>query len=216
MQFYTKIMTSIHANQWERLHSVISWAGMSTHAFACEIGLKRSENLYRIKNQKNGISRKLVSFIIKQYPEISDIWLMTGSGTMLRGDKLSGNNSIPYFQSDINQFLDAPTKYSAEYTFPCPTAAELAIDVSTNLIEHIIPSGSTAFLKQVDASNVIFGKPHYIVTEDYTEFCILVSDLSDTNYVFIKGVSFGNEAITRIAISEIKAIFKIVSYIRNM
>ena len=209
-------MTQIHTNQWERLRAVINWTGMSIHAFACEIGLKRSENLYRIKNQKNGISRKLVSFIVNRYPEVSDIWLLTGSGVMLRNENYVGNITVPYFKSGIQDYLEDPQKSTLEFGIPNPTSAKLAIDVMPNIIEHIVPAGSVAFLKQTEIENIVYGKPYHIVTENFTEFCILIADMTDTNYVYIKGQTFGNEAITRVAISEIIALFNVVGYIRNL
>ena len=69
--------------QWKRLECVLDMAGMTAHRFANHIGLKRAENLYRIKKGQNGISKTLADRIAACYPQISKGWLLTGEGCML-------------------------------------------------------------------------------------------------------------------------------------
>lgn len=72
-------------NSWERIEAVIKMAQMTTNSFARHIGLPRGENLYQIKRGNNGVSQDVANRIIKKFPEISKLWLMTGEGQMFCG-----------------------------------------------------------------------------------------------------------------------------------
>ena len=85
-----KQMTENNAN-WERLEAVIHWAKMSTNYFARYIGLPRGENLYQIRKGNNGISKDVARRVTEKFPEISDVWLLTGSGEMFKTPKQEGN-----------------------------------------------------------------------------------------------------------------------------
>jgi len=79
---------------WQRLESVIKYVGLTTNAFAKSIGYSRAELLYRIERGENGISKKLASDITIKYCNISESYLLTGEGEMLRtGDKNEVNES---------------------------------------------------------------------------------------------------------------------------
>ena len=65
------IMTNINNPNWERLWQVIELSGMTINAFARHIGLARSETLYQIKNDKNGISRNVADCVVARFPQIS-------------------------------------------------------------------------------------------------------------------------------------------------
>lgn len=70
---------------WKRISEVIQYSGKETiSAFAQEIGLIRSENLYQIKRGNNGISKDLAELVCAKFPEISKGWLMTGEGEMIK------------------------------------------------------------------------------------------------------------------------------------
>lgn len=68
---------------WPRIEMVIRWSGMSTNAFARHIGLPRGENLYQIKKGNNGLSMNVANLICEKFPEIDELWLLTGKRDML-------------------------------------------------------------------------------------------------------------------------------------
>lgn len=68
---------------WERLEAVIQWSNMTTNAFARHIGLLRGENLYQIKKGNNGLSINVANLICAKFPEIDELWLLTGKNSML-------------------------------------------------------------------------------------------------------------------------------------
>ena len=68
---------------WERLEAVIHWSNMTINAFARHIGLLRGENLYQIKKGNNGLSINVANLICEKFPEIDELWLLTGKNSML-------------------------------------------------------------------------------------------------------------------------------------
>ncbi len=83
-------------DDWLRIELLIEYSGeKSVSAFARRIGLKRAENLYRIKRHKNGISKKLADAIATHFPEISRAWIILGEGKMLCvGNKKAGASNL--------------------------------------------------------------------------------------------------------------------------
>lgn len=67
----------------KRLKSVIDFLDTNPHSFALSLGFKRSQGIYDVLNGKVGISGKLATKIIGEYPQFSLAWLQTGTGEML-------------------------------------------------------------------------------------------------------------------------------------
>lgn len=209
-------MDSILLGQWDRLYSIIKWSGLSTHAFAREIELKRSENLYRIKYNKNAISRKLVAMITKRYPEISDVWLMTGSGSMLRNDEYGMMRDMPYYSIGINQYLECPQRFTSRFCMPSNFDADFAIDIGSSTIDEILPAGGIAMLKKTTVNRIMNGKAYYVITEFFNAFCIL-SKSTVEDEILIKNSSFDKtDNITPIKTSDIKELFLVDGYIKKI
>lgn len=75
---------------------VIRWSGMSTNAFARHIGLPRGENLYQIKRGNNGLSIHVADMICEKFPEIDELWLLTGKNCMFHSmDKCRCRDAAP-------------------------------------------------------------------------------------------------------------------------
>ena len=165
-------------NGWERLESVIRWSGMSTHAFAMDLGLKRSENLYRIRREKNGISKKLAELISNRHPEISRSWLLTGDGTMLISENDKMRNSafdIPYYEADLSEVIrcmeDPDAKKPAPLymlNLPFFPHCDLAVKIHGDAMTPLAPQGAVAILKKITSQLIIYGEIYVIATEDAT------------------------------------------------
>ncbi len=205
----------IHSEQWLRLSEVIRWTGLSIHAFAGEVGLKRSENLYRIKNNLNGMSRKLVIQVTNRYPEISDVWLMTGAGDMLSKNKLETSSIIPYYHLGVPQYLENPDDSKSGFSAPSFINADLAIDVMTSDLNEIIPAGSSAFLKKISIDNILFGKPYYVVTEHFQEFRIITRS-DKANIIKLCSLPINQMNETLIKTDDIKHIFKVEGFFKKI
>lgn len=100
---------------------VIRWSGMSTNAFARHIGLPRGENLYQIKRGNNGLSIHVADMICEKFPEIDELWLLTGKNDMF----LSADSAVAVKQSKAqciprHQGRPIPAGcVSLEEFFPC-------------------------------------------------------------------------------------------------
>lgn len=75
----------------ERLIALFNHLQTTANKFGKEIGLKSSQNIYNILNERNGISADLATTIVSHFPNISYEWLINGDGEMIR-DSYSGNH----------------------------------------------------------------------------------------------------------------------------
>ena len=81
---------------WPRIEMVVRWSCMSVNAFARHIGLPRGENLYQIKRGNNGLSIHVADMICEKFPEIDELWLLTGKNNMfLSMDKCRCREAAP-------------------------------------------------------------------------------------------------------------------------
>lgn len=177
---------------WERLEAVIHWTGLSTHAFAMEIGLKRSENLYRIRREKNGISKKLAEIIGNRYKEINTVWLLTGEGDMLKS--LDGSDDEQkvincYERLNYNVINDLAT---AVPTFKIESSifsrSDFGVRVDDHAMSPTVPHGSIVILKRGKKNFIVYGQMYYIV---YNGTCLLrcVKKTDEEDKVLLKAVN---------------------------
>jgi hypothetical protein len=82
-------------NPNEILNKILAHYKISYNKLATELGLKRTQNLYDIRDGKTGISKKLANQITKWEPEINILWLLTGEGEMLKNNQTSENTNSP-------------------------------------------------------------------------------------------------------------------------
>jgi len=70
----------------DRLMEFIRYAGLSARQFDMSIG---ASNGYILRMEKNNasIGSDVIENIIKTYPQLNVVWLLTGEGSMLKGPK---------------------------------------------------------------------------------------------------------------------------------
>lgn len=68
--------------------------------FSSKYNDPKGQKTYNILNEKNGVSNKMLDSILKAYPEINKIWLLTGEGEML----LSSENNLKEISKDSNTY----------------------------------------------------------------------------------------------------------------
>lgn len=195
---YTKMTTE----SWDRLEKVINWSGLSIHSFAMHIGLKRSENLYRIKRGSNGISRSLATCITNIYPEINIDWLLSRSNEMFTQiqQSESSQSSIPFYPNDI--FSTTPLKLNTKHAHHLSVQqfddCDFATYVVGNSMAPLIPQGATILLKKCDIDNIVPGKCYLISTGDMT--CIRYIRTLENNPEMLKLVPENKEAFDEFTI----------------
>jgi hypothetical protein len=101
-------------NPNEILNKILVHYKINYNKLATELGLKRTQNLYDIRDGKTGISKKLANQITKWKPEINALWLLTGKGEMIKnvitqnnveGDNIQGHN-VTVKKTETEKFLD--------------------------------------------------------------------------------------------------------------
>ena len=70
-------------NQRERIEELPNLLGMNLNEIAQRIGEPNGTKFYQILNNRNGISKNLSSKILTTFPQINEIWLLTGKGEKL-------------------------------------------------------------------------------------------------------------------------------------
>ena len=70
----------------DRLLQFIEYSGMSARQFDLSIGASNGYTL-RMKKNHASVGSDVIETIIRTYPQLNLIWLMTGEGEMLNPDK---------------------------------------------------------------------------------------------------------------------------------
>lgn len=142
---------------WERLEAVIRWAGMSVNYFAHHIGLTRGETLYQIRRGNNGISKQVARRVVTCFPEVSELWLLTGSGEMFL--KMEERIHTPFYRMDIDQALPNLDQLRPDEKLCLPAVAEadLALHYHGEAMSARVPAGSIIFLKAEAPDKIIPG-----------------------------------------------------------
>lgn len=160
----------MHENKnWQRLEAVLRWANMSANYFAHHIGLSRGENLYQIKRGNNGISLNLADRIVKHFPEVNKLWLLTGEGEML-GQSTRSNLEVPFYRMDVESAIDQVVALEPECMLALPNAVpcDLAMVYQGGAMGRQLPSGTIVFLKEVPMTSLIPGKEYLVCSNLFT------------------------------------------------
>ena len=88
----------------DRLEKFLCIKGITDKHFQEECGLANG-TLTQARSNKCSLSRKTIQKIVTHYPELNNVWLVTGEGEMLKESnnvKNVGNNSTAIAGSGIN------------------------------------------------------------------------------------------------------------------
>lgn len=90
----------------ERIEAILKYGGVrNVTAFASMLGLHSAQKIYDIQSGKvKSISPDLADKIFQAFPELSQEWVLSGRGEMLRGRDVSvgGSNFGRIHSDDIN------------------------------------------------------------------------------------------------------------------
>lgn len=97
----------------DRLMQFIVYAGISARQFDLSIG---AGNGYTLRMQKNhaSVGSDVIESIIRTYPELNVVWLLTGEGKMLKGKEeeiiLDFDRLPKHKQDEIDQIIEQKIK----------------------------------------------------------------------------------------------------------
>ena len=99
----------------DRLMQFIEFAGLSARQFDLSIGASNGYTL-RMKKNHASIGSDVIESIIKTYPQLNLIWLMTGEGEMLNPDKeVLRTGKLPQAQlNEIEKVVEAKIRERQE------------------------------------------------------------------------------------------------------
>lgn len=138
----------------ERLEKVICWTGLSTNAFAVQIGLSSPQTLYQIKSEKHQISRLVAERICDRYPEIDFGWLLSGEGEMMRPSE----QRIPYYDADCcDVALGKCSVPVGRVMMPHCGDCDFAAPYNSRTMEPAIKQGSILFCRRCELEELAVG-----------------------------------------------------------
>ncbi len=199
---------------WQRLEQVIKWAGMSVNAFALNLGLKRSENLYQIKKGNHGISKELANIISEKYPVISKSWLLTGEGQMLRDSEPApkAGQGVPFYNIDIASVKElGAQQFKPIYRIDIPIFSDCnfaALSTSTAMAPEI-PSGAIVVLKEQAVENLLPGESYLVITEAFSGIRTIRRSADDPSYLRLVPKNLADYDEIRISPADIKALYQV-------
>ncbi len=99
----------------DRLMQFIKYAGLSARQFDLSIGASNGYTL-RMKKNNASIGSDVIENIIRTYPQLNLIWLITGEGEMLNPDiNALQNGELPYEQKrELEKIIEAKIKARQE------------------------------------------------------------------------------------------------------
>jgi phage repressor protein C with HTH and peptisase S24 domain len=167
----------------ERLIEFLAYLGIGQTKFEEKVGLSRG----LINNIKGEISLKTLRKITQSYPELSEDWLKTGEGKMLKSTKKTGFSIInseaeivPLLPiaaqgGSLNDFIVSVKESDCEQVVSPIKGADFAITVSGDSMAPEYPNGSQILIKKINERAFIdWGKAYVLDTCNGTVVKLLV------------------------------------------
>ena len=187
----------------DRLRIVLQYSGERTYnALALRLGLKRSENLYRIRKGYNGISMDLALRIRNICPLLSLSWLLVGEG----------DPEIPDQTSADLLSLDRDFRPGEDRRIPFPSwlcrEAEAAVSCCSDALSPRLLPGDCMLLARTPAESVVFGRAYVVVVGEARLCRIIRKDESPerVRLVSLKPDKYDEIAVPR---TEIDGLYRI-------
>lgn len=200
--------SAMELDDWQRIEKTVRWTGLTVNSFALNIGLNRSENLYRIKRGENGVSKELAEMITARYPELSRAWLLTGEGNMFI-DGEGTRNPIPAYDMDAALLAGLDHLPAAAYAMSLPRAGHVtfAALMLNRSMEPDIPTGSTLLLKECSLDEIIPGYPYLVASDSITAVrTVRLSDDGERLHLIASNHQYGEITVERCRIVRLYAV----------
>lgn len=191
-------------NASDRLNTLVSHFSTNVKAFSEMCGYERPQVFYDIiKGKTRNISTTICDRIIKTFPSVNRVWLLTGEGPMI------GDGSKPEPEEKAQTAPTVPLVHLSALAGPIASyyeegedlarceriyspveGAELAIPISGDSMEPKFPNGSIAFITRInEASFIPWGHTLVLETENGVFIKNVLPDPSDRSYVWAESIN---------------------------
>lgn len=185
----------------ERLNALVEHMHTNVKALSEICGYERPQAFYDIQRGKTrNISAAMCDKILSVFPNINRVWLLTGEGYMLNDHKPveqpGGVHQVPMVHisalaGPLASYLgEGEDVNRAEKIWCLVPQAELAVPVSGDSMEPIIPDGSIAFIKRINERAFIpWGQTMVVETENGVFIKRVMPDADDEDYVLAESIN---------------------------
>jgi phage repressor protein C with HTH and peptisase S24 domain len=163
----------------ERLLEILKHTGKTINGFSEAIGLKRSQGLYDIRDEKiKSISSEIADKIIKVYPKINLGWILYGEGSMLsepketytetlRNLKNNKQNTLTYYNigaaaGPVGDILPVNKTEGKIYINDLFRNTQFAVRISGNSMTPGYPPGAIVGIKEIQDKQISPGTVYVI------------------------------------------------------
>ncbi len=95
-----EVMNENNLTDKEKITQILDYFQLKKSEFAQKIGVKDMHIYDLLRGQIGNLPRETLEKIVRAFPEISPLWLITGNGSMLNADNT--NSGIMITQRDNN------------------------------------------------------------------------------------------------------------------
>ena len=167
----------MHDDTIERFTAAIDWLKknriiLSQVEFAERAHFNPSQ-ISEMLNGKRKISERTIHKISAAFPEISNAWLLTGEGEMLKHEspiELKSNTSIPFYDIDVTAsiaeaFHDTPEIPQYYIDFHPLNDCTAAFPVFGESMEQDFFAGEVVLVKEItNVDSMLWGEPYLVIT----------------------------------------------------
>lgn len=191
-------------NASDRLNTLVSHFSTNVKAFAEMCGYERPQVFYDIiKGKTRNISATISERILKTFPSVNRVWLLTGEGPMIgEGPKPAPQTTEPAATTvplvHLSALAGPITAYyeegedlaHCERIYSPVAGADLAIPISGDSMEPKFPNGSIAFISRInEASFIPWGHTLVLETENGVFIKNVLPDPSDKSYIWAESIN---------------------------
>lgn len=214
----------------DRIYRFIAETNLSVRQFEKNVGLSNGA----VSKMGNSTRRSILDKIFLAYPDINQVWLLTGEGEMLKSDieKIEDTNTaekaqlfIPLVHIDSVGGIHSPNALvsSEQYIermipFPDARPGDVAILQSGNSMSPTIPAGAIMQIRRVDGWREYFGYGNdfvlWLTDERRITKQVLKYDADPANYVTCHSYN-PESADEELPKSMIKEVWKVVNVLIN-
>ena len=185
------------------------------------LGLKRSENLYRIRKGYNGISMDLALRIRNICPSLSLSWLLGGEGDPEAPDRTSAEAAsaevlyLPLYPDLLS--LDRDFRPGEDRRIPFPSwlchEAEAAVSCCSDALSPRLLPGDCMLLARTPAESIVFGRA-YVVVVGEARLCRIIRKGESPERVRLVSLKPGKYDEIAVPRTEIDGLYRICGTFR--